>query len=831
MSLLRMVAAAVVLALALTLLLVCSLQLSDTEMASVNQALGGIATAEVRLQSDLLSLRGGLLHDYDPMVADVARLYVCLDRLRSVSDGAADAPIARIADAIAAEDSLGEAFKSANALAQNSFAYFALLSERLARTEGQGDFAARTGALTAAVMQLSQQPTPDVIARTNQQLARVGNGPATADAAADLASLVLHGRLLVEVLPTLDSVAWRLPTLLTLKQRAAIRAIFQQRQKVREHLAEQYRLALFGVAILFLASLVELGRRLTNALLALRERADTEHRLTEISNILIGCQPEDIRHRIRESLQTMGVGTQSVRSYLLVFGDEPDLLIWRRPSVEASPDWPGALLEVVPILSAESGHIFSTATFASTPPPAVMALLRRHGIPHWSCVKVFDQEVFIGILAFERAPEVSAWRSDMASPLRLTGIMISNALHRESEARHRLALEEKVQRAKRLEMVGLFASGIAHNFNNLLGVMLGHAEIVAYWPDAPALVRRHAQHIAETGERAGTLVQRILSYGRRGDRKLRPVALGALAADTVALLAPSLAVRIAFDTRLPGGDVCVTADPTQIQQVLVNLINNAAQASESGTPVVVSIEVADLGKRQTLSHGTLEAGSYVRISVVDQGVGIPADVQAKLFQPFFTTRPAGTGLGLATAAEVIRDLGGAFHLDSLPGQGTSLAFWLPLHGVEGAQDRELAGRGEVIMVAAEKTSRVERAEDALASMGYEPVGLTSAASAIAALRADPERFDLILIGDDLFDMPADDLSVALRAIDSRVPLVFLQTRVDRDGQDARGGLSFDDTLAWPLVQTDLATVMTRLRRSAPERSGVTTELGGAVPQP
>ncbi|MGI4764696.1 MAG: DAHL domain-containing protein, partial [Janthinobacterium lividum] len=299
MSLLRMVVAAVVLALALTWLLVCSLELSGTEMASVNQALGGISMAEVKLESDLLSLRGGLLHDYDPMVADVARLHACLDRLRSVSNGAAAGPIDRIADAIAAEDSLAETFKSANALAQNSFAYFALLSDRLARTQGTGDLAARTGALTAAVMQLSRQPTADVIARTNQQLASIDDGSAAAESAADVASLVLHGRLLVEVLPTLDSAARRLPTLLTFRQRAVVRAIFEQRQRARQRLAEQYRFALFGVAILFLASRGELGRRLKNAIRALRERADTEHRLAEISNDFIGCQPEDIRFRIR----------------------------------------------------------------------------------------------------------------------------------------------------------------------------------------------------------------------------------------------------------------------------------------------------------------------------------------------------------------------------------------------------------------------------------------------------------------------------------------------------------------------------------------------------
>ncbi|MGI3903962.1 MAG: hypothetical protein ACRYGP_11995 [Janthinobacterium lividum] len=101
---------------------------------------------------------------------------------------------------------------------------------------------------------------------------------------------------------------------------------------------------------------------------------------------------------------------------------------------------------------------------------------------------------------------------------------------------------------------------------------------------------------------------------------------GALVADTVALLAPSLPVRIGCDIRVAETDASVTADPTQMQQVLVNLLRNAAQASEGGTPVMVTVETSNLARRRTLSHGTIEAGSCVRICVVDQGIGTPADV-------------------------------------------------------------------------------------------------------------------------------------------------------------------------------------------------------------
>ena len=814
-----MLIAAVVLALALTWLLIRSLQPSDSEYMQVQQALVGISTAEVSLESDLLSLRGGLLHDYDPIVADIARLRLCLARLRTASNGAAAGPIAQIADAIEAQESLAETFKSANALAQNSFAYFALLSDRLARTEGASDLAARTGALTAAVLQLSRQPTAEAIAETNQRLANVGSGTDAA-LAPDVASLVLHGRLLVDLLPTIDSAARRLPALLTPQQRGEVRAVFEQRQKGREHLAGEYRFALYAVAILFLGSLVELGRRLRNGALALQELARTEHLLAEVSNTFIGCQPEDIRLKIRETLMIFGIRTQSVRTYVFLLGADPDLLIWTRPDVVSPPEWPGALAKIVPTLAAERNNVLSTADFGGTPPPNVQALLRRYGIPRWSCVKLFDQDEFMGILVFERAPEIPGWRNDMTPPLQLAGITMSNALHRERLARHRLALEEKVQRAKRLETVGLFASGIAHNFNNLLGVMLGHAEMVADQPAPPALVRQHAQHITEAGERAGALVQGILNYGRRNDGVLRPVAMGTLIPETVSLLAPSLPVRIDSDIRIPDGGACVAADPTQIQQVLVNLIRNAAQASENGTPVMISAETSNLARRRKLSHGTLEPGSFVRISVSDDGIGIPADVQRKLFQPFFTTRPAGTGLGLATAAEVVRDLGGAFQLDSIPGQGTTFALWLPVVRTCGPEGASPVGHGEVIMVAAWQTSRVKQAEDTLAALGYEPVGLTNAGSALSALRADPERFDLILIADDLVDMSAADLAQALRAIDARVPLVFLRLGTDGDGPGSRGMLPFDDVLTCPPSPADLATLMTRLvRRRAPARAG------------
>ncbi|MGI3903144.1 MAG: DAHL domain-containing protein [Janthinobacterium lividum] len=817
MSLVRMVAAASVLASGLTWLLVYSLQLPGTELAAVTQSLAGISFAETSLESDILAVRGGLLQNYDPINADVARLHACVAQLREVSNGAAAEIIAGIADSIDAEERLAETFKSANALAQNSFAYVTLLSDRLVRTEDAGDVAARTGALTASVLQMTRQPTPDAIAETKRRLADIGLGSTLPQLEPDVASLVLHGNLLVEMLPTLDGSARRFPALLTRDRREAVRAVFEHRQEARERRAERYRLAVYGVAILILGSLVELGRRLRIKALALQERANVEHQLTKISNTFIGCRFEDIRPKILETLSLLGCQSKSVRIYMFILSDEPDLLTWTKRDIASPAGWPGALADVIPSLAAECGHVFSTAKFGGRLPPAVVALLKRYDVPRWSCVKLFDQDEFIGVLAFERAPDAPAWHSDMTSPLNLTGIILSNALHRERVGRRRAALEAKVQLAKRLETVGLFASGIAHNFNNLLGVMLGHAEMIGDRTTLPASVRQDAHSITATGERARALVQSILDYGRRDKGVRRPIAMGPLTSETVALLAPSLPVRIDCDIRVRS-DAGVTADPTQMQQVLVNLIRNAAQASVNGEPVQVSVEALNVGKRRRLSHGTVEPGHFLRICVTDRGIGIPADVQPQLFRPFFTTRPAGTGLGLATAAEVVRGLGGAFDLQSIVGQGTSFAFWLPLDRVAGSNLEEPSmGRGEVIMVVARQPSLRRQAEDTIAAFGYEPVGMPDAGASLAAFRADPTRFDLVLIGHDLADMTGPSLASLLRRIDERVPLVSIGAQSDNGLLDRREPMVFDEMLACPLVPAILASVMARLvRRPAPE---------------
>jgi CheY-like chemotaxis protein len=218
-----------------------------------------------------------------------------------------------------------------------------------------------------------------------------------------------------------------------------------------------------------------------------------------------------------------------------------------------------------------------------------------------------------------------------------------------------------------------------------------------------------------------------------------------------------------------------------------------------------------------LSHGELQPGRYVCLAVSDTGRGFGDRVARRLFEPFFTTRASGTGLGLATVQEILRDHDGAMNVESKPGQGSRFEAWLPAAQADGAVGAALPllGRGETVLVVESERERLLRDEEMLAALGYEPVGFDRLADAIAAYRAAPERFDAVVIS---HAAPApEDLraAYALHEIATRQP-ILLATAANTNvsvHELAEAGIS--EVLRWPLVSAELAAALARsVRRRA-----------------
>ncbi|MCC6224389.1 MAG: hypothetical protein IT201_12980 [Thermoleophilia bacterium] len=241
----------------------------------------------------------------------------------------------------------------------------------------------------------------------------------------------------------------------------------------------------------------------------------------------------------------------------------------------------------------------------------------------------------------------------------------------------RARLEDELARARRLAAVGQLAAGIAHDCNNLLTVIQGHSELIACELPAGHAVRRDVEEIGRAAGRAAALTRQLLTFAS-GARERERVDLNALVRGVETLLGRTVGDALELRVALAARSLHVLVDPGQFEQALLNLVLNARDATPAGGTIVVETALARLAPagRDPL----LPLGHYARLTVADTGEGMPPEVLERALEPFFTTKApgAGTGLGLATTAAIVEQLGGSLTLSSTPGRGTTVSVLLPL---------------------------------------------------------------------------------------------------------------------------------------------------------
>ncbi len=242
--------------------------------------------------------------------------------------------------------------------------------------------------------------------------------------------------------------------------------------------------------------------------------------------------------------------------------------------------------------------------------------------------------------------------------------------------------EEALRRSEKLEGIGLLAGGLAHDFGNLLTPILGHAELILRRLPDDSPLRTRIETIRTAAERAGELVRQLLVVSGRGAFEPRPVDLGDLIAEAAALVEPVLPSDVTLETEIVPQLPPVAGDSSQLRQVIMNLISNArdALADRGGTIVVRALPV-DVDDTQALVlqlREKMELGPAVLLEVEDDGPGMDATTRARLLEPFFTTKPTGRGMGLASVVGIVRRHRGGLAVDSNPGRGTIFRILLPL---------------------------------------------------------------------------------------------------------------------------------------------------------
>jgi two-component system, cell cycle sensor histidine kinase and response regulator CckA len=361
-------------------------------------------------------------------------------------------------------------------------------------------------------------------------------------------------------------------------------------------------------------------------------------------------------------------------------------------------------------------------------------------------------------------------RDTQQAPVRLVGVMQDLTDRRAAETALEATRGQLVE-AQKMEAIGRFAGGVAHDFNNLIGVVLGNCDLATLELEEGHPARAALAEIRRAAFRAADLTRQLTSFARREPEQPRAIAAGSLVREAQRLVPPVIGERIelALEIDEPVGQVRL--DPARMTQVLLNLAVNARDAMPDGGRLTIRCREVESGALPADAPPALAASRCVLIEVEDTGGGMDAVTAARCFEPFFTTKApgAGTGLGLATVRTLVEGSGGQVRVRTAPGAGATFSIWLPRlqdeesDPVDAAESIAAAprGAGEHVLVVDDAEAMREMVRAALVGLGYSVLVAASPDEALAALEREDGRIDLLLT--DIIMGRGDGRELAMRA--------------------------------------------------------------------
>ena len=342
-------------------------------------------------------------------------------------------------------------------------------------------------------------------------------------------------------------------------------------------------------------------------------------------------------------------------------------------------------------------------------------------------------------------------------------------------------LEAQLLQAQKMESIGRLAGGVAHDFNNMLGVIMGHAELALENTPPSQPIHSDLQEIRKAAERSAGLTKQLLAFARKQTAAPKILHLNETVEGMLQMIQRLIGEQIELKWN-PGADIGpVKMDPSQIDQILVNLCVNARDAIGSGGRIQIETRNQVFDETACTGHVGIRPGEYVRLSVRDTGCGMDAETIAQIFEPFFTTKGLGkgTGLGLATVYGIVKQNHGMIDVQSTPGQGTTFHVYLPRHGLVSSSQPESAApsshkpSAETILLVEDEPAILTMTKNMLQRQGYTVLAAGSSGEAIRLAQDHAGRIDLLVTDVVMPEMNGRDLARTLHSLCPNIKRLFM----------------------------------------------------------